>query len=491
MEVKSTLLSRGKQINNEYLGFNPTSNSTKPAYIANGIFRNCIHEYCHSKELHNWLVAETKKGALSSEDLIKEYHKLFAAGEDVDIKQVRIFRFFLQNLLANEGTIFPSYEKSVPTITSHWLIKCKNQAEGGIGEFINRILTRPLEEGRVSSALELMTAALKNDSDDITRLVMPIIGLPTESTRRNLGDGISLSFDKLKWNSMLETIRKGFDRLADNIRYIGEANNSLLVLERMINFSMLAVYLYLVHVNTAMYSGASVPLLIDSNMGLDAIKKASEQSFTAAKRSVEEFYVNAINELLMTEVQATEQACLKYIHAMTFDNNEDEVQVALVNYFKNAVKNDAPLMALAKTLQWGLYDYGYDKTTTPSDFCRVIGRHGGIIGPLGNRATSKRYMLNSFTLENIILSIMDQDELDSGLELSVMGERLRNCYNIVLGTDSELEYELLKRSNIAQSTPGDLRGELSLNAQEIANKCVDLGWGKRYADGVTLIGWRL
>ena len=52
-------------------------------------------------------------------------------------------------------------------------------------------------------------------------------------------------------------------------------------------------------------------------------------------------------------------------------------------------------------------------------------------------------------------------------------------------------YGVLEDYNIAQATPGDLRGDLSVNAQKIANTYISLGLGKRYADGVTLIGWRL
>ena len=63
--------------------------------------------------------------------------------------------------------------------------------------------------------------------------------------------------------------------------------------------------------------------------------------------------------------------------------------------------------------------------------------------------------------------------------------------SILIGADSETEYSILEEANIAQSTPGDLRGDLSLNAKQLANTYITLGLGKRYADGVTLIGWRL
>ena len=72
-----------------------------------------------------------------------------------------------------------------------------------------------------------------------------------------------------------------------------------------------------------------------------------------------------------------------------------------------------------------------------------------------------------------------------------MSEKLVDKYCMLIGADSETEYSILEKANIAQSTPGDLRGDLSINAQQLANTYISLGLGKRYADGVTLIGWRL
>ena len=49
----------------------------------------------------------------------------------------------------------------------------------------------------------------------------------------------------------------------------------------------------------------------------------------------------------------------------------------------------------------------------------------------------------------------------------------------------------LEEYGIARATPEDLRGELPDNAKEIANMLISMGLAKRYADGVTLIGWEV
>ena len=114
-----------------------------------------------------------------------------------------------------------------------------------------------------------------------------------------------------------------------------------------------------------------------------------------------------------------------------------------------------------------------------------------MVGPKGNRANVKRYLVNSFTLETITLSVLSTDDLNEGIELKDLSERMVSAYNILLGASADEEYAILAQHNIAQATPGDLRGDLTVNAQRLADTYISLGLAKRYADGVTLIGWRL
>ena len=42
------------------LRFNPTSNSTKPLYIANSLFRECTGIECNIEDLHEWIARLAK-----------------------------------------------------------------------------------------------------------------------------------------------------------------------------------------------------------------------------------------------------------------------------------------------------------------------------------------------------------------------------------------------------------------------------------------------
>ena len=119
----------------------------------------------------------------------------------------------------------------------------------------------------------------------------------------------------------------------------------------------------------------------------------------------------------------------------------------------------------------------------------MLGTRCGLAGPRGN-AAKKRYLVNSFTLETITYSLLSDDDIDDGLELRELSKKALDAYCILLGADVDNEYRVLEEVNIAQSTPGDLRGDLALNAQKLADLYIALGLAHRYADGVTLIGRR-
>lgn len=85
---------------------------------------------------------------------------------------------------------------------------------------------------------------------------------------------------------------------------------------------------------------------------------------------------------------------------------------------------------------------------------------------------------------------MSDEDIDDGLELRELSKKALDAYCILLGADVDNEYRVLEEVNIAQSTPGDLRGDLALNAQKLADLYIALGLAHRYADGVTLIGRR-
>ncbi|MCD7919356.1 MAG: hypothetical protein LUG45_04665 [Clostridiales bacterium] len=491
--ANDTLKSIGESVCTDYLGFAPTSNGTKPPHIANGLFRACLGETCRTTDVHEWLICEGNKDAISSDEIISSYHQILERGQMEKVSNIKDLRFLLYEIFNQDNTTYPSYDFSVMTISSHWMVKKRVSSEANIGDFIFEILSKKID-GKRSPAIELLQAALSNDTDDMTKLVKPIIAFPSEKEKREVSGVEFPDNSEIRWDSCKKSIRRGFDQLSRNLVLIEENKNSLLVLRRMVNYAVFASLLYLIHGNSAVFDGQRIPIVIDAGGELDSIKKASEQSFTAAKKSVEDYYVNAIYNIIDAEIpHDTVTSCKKWINEMVFNSadKEENVKNAITSYYDSfCAEGDAPKYALAKALQIALYTFEY-KNNSPSDFCRVLGVRAGLVGPKGNRAKIKRYLVNSFTLETITLSAVSEDDLADGIELKDLSDKLVQDYCILIGGDSDTEYSILETANIAQSTPGDLRGDLSLNSQQLANTYISLGLGKRYADGVTLIGWRL
>lgn len=493
MATKKFLKELGTDIANTKLEFLPTSNSTKPMHIANGFFRACTGEVCNVQDIHEWAISErrTDGKAITSEDLKEKYVDILEYGADENSDNIKEVRFLLEKVFNPDATVYPSYANSVLNISSHWLIKDRIDSEARIGDFIYNILAVP-KDGQVSRVIELTQRALKNDKDDITRLIKPILGAKVIQEERQTKT--EKDFVEIDMNFSKGVIRDGYDAIAENMIFMEQANNSLLFLKRIINYATFATVFYLIDVNHAMYNAVRVPLLLDSGIGLSAIEAASEECYKSGKKEVENFYINCIKERLSSEIvnHNSEEECMSYIEKSPFDEtNEKKDERGLVKrYFSAYVQSgDLPIDALAKALQMALYTFTYSNNT-PSDFCRVCGGRSGLVGPKGNAAT-KRLLIDRFLLETIALSVVSPQELENGMEFKEFGKRLREKYNIIIGTDVELEYELLENANIAQLVPGDLRGELANNAKGIADMLNSMNLAKRYADGVTIIGWRL
>lgn len=493
MATKKFLKELGTDIANTKLEFLPTSNSTKPMHIANGFFRACTGEVCNVQDIHEWVISErrTDGKAITSEDLKEKYVDILEYGADENSDNIKEVRFLLEKVFNPDATVYPSYANSVLNISSHWLIKDRIDSEARIGDFIYNILAVP-KDGQVSRVIELTQRALKNDKDDITRLIKPILGAKVIQEERQTKT--EKDFVEIDMNFSKGVIRDGYDAIAENMIFMEQANNSLLFLKRIINYATFATVFYLIDVNHAMYNAVRVPLLLDSGIGLSAIEAASEECYKSGKKKVENFYINCIKERLSSEIvnHNSEEECMSYIEKSPFDEtNEKKDERGLVKrYFSAYVQSgDLPIDALAKALQMALYTFTYSNNT-PSDFCRVCGGRSGLVGPKGNAAT-KRLLIDRFLLETIALSVVSPQELENGMEFKEFGKRLREKYNIIIGTDVELEYELLENANIAQLVPGDLRGELANNAKGIADMLNSMNLAKRYADGVTIIGWRL
>ena len=85
-----TLKKLSDDICKNFLGFYPTTNATKPPHIANGLFRCCTGEMCNTRDVHEWIISDGRKGALPSEEIITKYQ---------DILQTKLNNLYMLHIL--------------------------------------------------------------------------------------------------------------------------------------------------------------------------------------------------------------------------------------------------------------------------------------------------------------------------------------------------------------------------------------------------------
>lgn len=104
----------------------------------------------HSTE-HYWLNGKYCTDGLYFRTLIQRYHEILERGELEKASNIKDLRFLLNEIFNQDNTAYTSYEFSVTTISSHWLVKGRVSSGAKIGDFIFEILcVQRIEAGNIS-----------------------------------------------------------------------------------------------------------------------------------------------------------------------------------------------------------------------------------------------------------------------------------------------------------------------------------------------------
>ena len=125
-----------------------------------------------------------------------------------------------------------------------------------------------------------------------------------------------------------------------------------------------------------------------------------------------------------------------------------------------------------------------DMSGTPEDFARALGVREGLLAPRGHHAVKKRYAPSPEMLEVLLAASVP---LDEELHLEDLAERWWELFGIVVDNRRD-DAATLARWSILDATKADL----AANAQALRDSLIEIGYARRYADGVTIIrsAWR-
>ncbi|MCK1994907.1 hypothetical protein GW626_01485 [Peribacillus muralis] len=487
--MKNRLKDYGNQVFNEYIKYRPTSSSIKPVHIANGLFRLITGESYSVEALNEWIIRWKQGKEISSATEIREkYHQAFDES-NFDDDEINKLRHFLNIIFNADNAAFPSANNTVLTISSKRQVRSSVQLEANINNFLYNLLSKEIN-GKPSPCLELIKVALDNENDDLSRIAVPL----TNYARKN-----SIEQQKNASSYMLEGVevrlRKSFDMLAENEKITG---NKLLTLERVIIFGCFVVINHLsskvLDLSERYTPSERVPMLFNADGSLGAVKFASEETLLIAKLMIEEFFEKGLEEVLKLEHydRFTHEEILDRIDKIRMEESskkttdrqdEDEkrksYKALYLGYYE---QNKEPFQAFIKATRFKLFADEYP--TDPTRFITSLGGRIALLTPRAQGAGRKRYSPDPLILEIILYTILDSNKR---LTLSEFGYELWERYGIIIGANPEMDFEILTKWKVSQITPGDLAGELARNAEKIADVLISMGYGKRYADGVTVV----
>lgn len=476
--------SRFLDLNNqvmENIGYRPLSNRIKPVHIANGLFREILQEEYSLDAINIWAKRFKKGKEINSAAYIKE-NFTSSLDEDISYDEINELRGYIEMLLDADKAVTPDLKYTTLTIANKSHVGSEVQNEFKIPQFLYKILNTKVND-EVSPTLEVIKNLLNDETDEISRFISPL----TSTINSKKKNSTTLSEGDLSGIEL--QIREGFDLLVENSIH---TTNKLAFLQRITAYGCFAI---LFHLSSKLLDfekketvANRIPLVIDANSGNETIKIASQESLLLVRLTIETYYEKVL------EIELSDN--YNFSNADDVFSHIDEFSFPDKSKGKSSTTELDPHDEM-KNLFSGYYNQSnnliesYARAIRITMFSRVINTSdpatsyvalGTKIGFLFGR-TKKRFMPTPEVLEIVLLTLLKKGE---SLTLSELGEKMWETYGILLGANPEEDFKRLKEWKISEHVPGDLHSSLSLNAEDVSETYISMGYAKRYADGVII-----
>lgn len=475
------------------LGYAPNSSSIKPVHIANGLSRAALGEYCDptvlNRALNRWVKAQERH---STEDLVDDAADRL--GEFASVKnrqQLNELRQLLRGVMDADGAVYDKNENCSYTLT-HRSHVTRDHNDRGAGDFLFRVLATDLGDGP-SPALALLRDLLSDDSDEISVMVAPLTGgeeartydggdaEPPDSLKtRTTGDG-----RRAFKSAIVREIRKGFDTLATFERSRGSKLHSL---RRIVSFSTVSLFLHVINRSLDYEDGRTFqarrpPLLLDFVQGgWSPVAVASHATYNLACKSVERMIAHGLRAAFDAEHgdRWTTRQVEAFIDAVELRGPERARERKRRHFLEVFKSYGSGGHTVSDAFNLAVVDVMLEELSgTPLDYVRALGVRGGLLAPRGQRAVKKRYAPSPELVEVLLAATLGPDE---EVQLEQLADRWSERYGILTGARAGDAKELT-RFSILDAT----KENLAANGEALRSALVDIGYARRYADGVTII----
>ena len=277
----------------------------------------------------------------------------------------------------------------------------------------------------------------------------------------------------------LAVLRESFDRLARFERISGSKLNSL---RRLVLFGCFVLHVHSIsRWRERNPARPRPPILLDMFDGtVTTVRDASRASLRAAGDAIEFLILDCFKE----QVQAagtSEQELLGILDEPWAD------EAIISDYRTYAGGNGNHVDGLARAI----VDAAFSKAREhPIGSLIELGRRSGFLSPWANSGRGgklkKRYTATAEFLEILVAATVEPDD---PLEFPEFLDRLKTDFGIVVGRPQDVA--CIRRNNLSQERFGPQtsinEGDLRRNVTALRHLLVEIGCGKSYADGRTIV----
>ncbi len=459
----------------------------KPAHLANGLFRAiCRQQYINHKAQHQAL-----------------YPKAYPQSDNsfLDDSDNAYVREMLNELLGADHTIFKNVNQSSYTL-SHSSHITNDNHDRNAGEWLVHVLKQPIDQVASPAYTLLYSLITQNDrqrSDELSVLTLPLVesepipqSYPSRLSTDSLPTSLHTSSSGAFSQGIVNAIRSGFDRLADNDQSSSNCGGKLDILRRMTIWGCLGVYLHLVNVADPK---TLIPLLIAMDTTKSpSLRQASSQSYQMARRQINRFFrqhiiaiVETWNDKQQYGMWNTDEEVIPKIENMQWKapkGGQKQSQASMKQHtprclefykiYRSDTANYPPYLAFANAVTDML---DVIMSADPETVAQTLGVQIGLLKTA--QRSSKIYAPQPDVLELLVRASIPKNERWTIKQLATYWAK---NYGIIFGSLGN-ENDILSRYGI-QPVAGD---DLLTNTEHLIDMLELCGYAKRYADGIVMI----
>jgi hypothetical protein len=469
-------------IEEQFIGFSPSTNSVKPVHIGNGLFRSILGGTADTSALNHFVFSRTDKGRIPRGHELETVYAMLRDDQRLDSQEVSEtnlarLRELLKKVVAADDAVFTDGMESYSAGFMGFVSRDRIGQDGG--ELISEWL------GRNKSPLrDCIGKALKSPDDTITLLSYPLLDTSLDKDWSPRFDFNRVRFLNKPILSEPASLWEGLVEAADTLSlHLSAHPNKLFRLRLAVLFSSYVLVRHLANLEVCYVPKARnsvLPFLLDfSTTGNNPTARASAMTYTLVCQSIARFYAWGFGRYLQKEgynydrLRRDDVPVYKKGQVKKGEGIGDELK----ELWKLALREAKDSKQTFTICGQALYDMlALQANGHPIGYLRQLGHRSGLLYPPVNTRPTKRFMPQQDMLETLLRGAVRPGEV---IDMPTLQERFWNRYGLIVGGRPEDEQKLLE-FGIYQADSNSLEE----NRKHFASSLGRLGFANLLADGV-------